>query len=110
MEKFKGTSGEWEISNPTFTSYTIHTKDMTICDVLCIDISDEEALANAKLIAAAPELLQMVYDLMKCIERLTTDEALTQLDKDTEAEWIGEAHELLLKANGCAYWKNANEK
>jgi hypothetical protein len=57
-----------------------------------------EETANMNLIAAAPELLKMVYDLKNCIKRLTSDE-LTQFDKDLEAEWIGEAHELLYRIN-----------
>ena len=68
--------------------------------------TQEEHEANTRLIAAAPELLQMVYDLKKCIERLTADD-VSQFDRDTEAYWIGEAHELLLKANPN-YYKNAN--
>jgi hypothetical protein len=66
----------------------------------------EELKANAKLIATAPELLQMVYDLKNCIKRLTEDD-LTQFDRDKEAQWIGDAHELLLKVNPD-YYKNAN--
>jgi len=49
----------------------------------------------------------MVYDLKKCIERLTSDEALTQYDKDKEAQWVGEAHELLHAVNPD-YYTNAN--
>lgn len=67
-----------------------------------------EDTANAELIAASPELFQMVRDLKDCIRRLTSDEALTQYDKDTEAQWEGEAHELLTRINPN-YYKNANE-
>lgn len=63
--------------------------------------------ANAQLIAAAPELLQMVYDLKQCIKRLTQD-GLSQFDRDTEAQWIGEAHELLNNVNPD-YYSNANK-
>ena len=68
----------------------------------------EEEGANAQLIMFAPQLLQMVSDLKDCIKRLTSDDALTQFDKDAEAQWIGEAHELLHKVNPN-YYKNANE-
>jgi len=70
--------------------------------------SNEEREANARLITAAPELLQMVYDLKKCIKRLTEDN-LFQFQKDAEAEWIGEAHELLMKVEPD-YYRNANQK
>ena len=67
---------------------------------------DSEARANAQLIAHAPELLKMVYDLKKCIQRLSGDD-ISQEDKDKESQWIGEAHELLLKINPNYYY-NAN--
>jgi hypothetical protein len=70
----------------------------TLAFIPYFDENNDEQNANAKLIAAAPELLKMVYDLKNCIKRLTSDE-LTQFDKDLEAEWIGEAHELLYKIN-----------
>ena len=70
----------------------------TLALIPYFDENNDEQDANAKLIAAAPELLKMVYDLKNCIKRLTSDE-LTQFDKDQEAEWIGEAHELLYKIN-----------
>lgn len=60
----------------------------------------EQDEANARLITKAPELLQMVYDLKKCIERLTNDSLeLHQEDRDKEAQWTGEAHELLISIN-----------
>ena len=66
----------------------------------------QEEGANAHLIANAPELLQMVFDLKNCIRRLTS-EKLSQMDIDKEAQWEGEAHELLLKINPD-YYSNAN--
>ena len=39
-------------------------------------------------------------------QRLTADD-MQQFDRDTEAQWIGEAHELLHKVNPN-YYKNAN--
>ena len=54
------TKGEWVTDRETFTEITVHTEKMDICTVLCIDITDEEAEANAKLIAAAPVMLEML--------------------------------------------------
>lgn len=94
--------------NTKHTAGTWHAKDgqiyptetgKTLALIPYYDKDNREQEANLKLIAAAPELLQMVYDLKKCIERLTSDEALTQYDKDKEAQWIGEAHELLHTVN-----------
>ena len=66
----------------------------------------EEEGANAQLIAHAPELFEMVKQLKWCIKRLTADN-LSQFDRDAEAQWEGEAHELLTKINPDFY-KNAN--
>jgi len=66
-----------------------------------------ERQANAQLIAHAPELLQMVYDLKECIKRLTQDD-VPQYERDKEAQWEGEAHELLVRINPD-YYANANE-
>ena len=61
--EFKGTKGKWE---------KVHTKiqvepqnpmrTLTICQVFG---GDEESLANAKLIAAAPELLEAALEVLK---------------------------------------------
>ena len=68
----------------------------------------EQEGANAHLIAHAPELLQMVKYLKDCIERLTSDTELSQSDMGVEAEWIGDARELLYKINPD-YYQNANQ-
>ena len=88
-------------------------KGFVIAEVSCNGIAhfignEKEAEANAKLIKHAPELLQMVYDLKNCIKRLTQDE-LSQEERDKEAQWIGEAHELLFKIDPD-YYTNANTK
>lgn len=101
------TQGKWEA---TEKGYIVLSDIRPVCNVF--DFNElalkAEAKANARLIAAAPEMLQMIYCLKKCIERLTSDDALTQYDKDTEAQWIGEAHELLNKV-APGYYNNANE-
>lgn len=53
------------------------------------------------------ELFQMVRNLKDCINRLSQDN-LSQLERDNEAQWEGEAHELLTRINPN-YYKNANE-
>ena len=57
-------------------------------------ITDEQAMENAKLCSKSPELLQMVNDLKSCIERLAKDD-VSQFERDLEANWIGEANELI---------------
>lgn len=67
----------------------------------------EEESANAQIIMYAPELLQMVRDLQNCVKRLTQDN-LSQFDRDLEAEWISNSHELLNVINPD-YYNNANK-
>ena len=89
------TQGNWHAKDgqiyPTETGKTLALMPY-------FDKDNEEQEANSQLIASAPELLQMVYDLKNCIKRLTED-GMSQEDRDKEAQWIGEAHELLYKIN-----------
>lgn len=110
----KHTAGKWIFRKYIDNSICIRKgqKGIVIAELTTqaqsMGIDENEAEANAKLIAAAPELLQMVFSLKECIERLTSDDYLTQYDKDTEAQWIGEAHELLTAINPD-YYNNANK-
>ena len=67
----KHTEGKWIVDrkSETFTEITVCTEQMDICTVLCIDIDYEEAEANAKLIAAAPELLEVLKNIIKISDR-----------------------------------------
>ena len=91
----KHTPGEWATKEGQI--YSLET-GKTHGLIPYFDNTSEQDNANAVLMAAAPELLQMVYDLQKCIGRLT-DDHINQYDRDTEAQWIGEAHELLYRIN-----------
>ena len=104
------TSGNWTLEYCLDNSIFVKSGENFISHIETQENSgiSDEMNANARLIAAAPELLQMVYDLKKCIERLTSDTNLTQEDKDKEAQWVGEAHELLAVINPN-YYNNANE-
>lgn len=73
-KEFQGTKGEWRF-NLTFeqdqlSSDTISTKEHVICtmnDVWRNTYLSEEVKANAKLIAAAPELLKSSIMMSKAI-------------------------------------------
>ena len=111
----KHTKGNWKAVAQMPEGYSIETEQgqviaFTQCDEEFNDtnpITQDQEVANAELIAHSPELLQMVYDLKNCIKRLTED-GMSQEDRDNEAQWIGEAHELLYKINSD-YYKNANQ-
>ena len=77
MKEFKGTKGEWRYSDE-FQCITVSKKGViegskTICDIsthVGFDYSGKEFNANAKLIAAAPELLKA---LQTCLKRITNE-------------------------------------
>jgi hypothetical protein len=58
----KHTKGEWE-ARESYKGWSIHPKDLTsvVADIQ-MRVSEIEAEANAKLIAAAPELLDALLD------------------------------------------------
>lgn len=106
--KNKHTPGNWKVEFCLDQSIFINAGEIPVAMIQSEDDNGitPEMEANAKLIAAAPELLEMVYNLKQCIKRLTADN-LSQYDRDTEAQWEGEAHELLTRINPD-YYNNAN--
>jgi hypothetical protein len=76
MEKQKHTKGEWKIENPInrLINVTAGDKGFVIASVTrdCITHfigNTEEADANAKLIAASPELLEVSMALWKALQQ-----------------------------------------
>jgi len=62
--EFKGTSGLWE-----FDKYCVSTKEEVMGNIICESPSWSEASnanwkANAKLISKAPEMLEMLKDIL----------------------------------------------
>jgi hypothetical protein len=96
--KGKHTQGNWRIVSQMPNGYTIENEQgKLICFSQCEDEDGEhtdEDMANLALIKAAPEMLILIRDLKRSIERLTQDN-ISQEAKDLEAYWIGEANELL---------------
>jgi hypothetical protein len=72
--RFKGTNGEWkvEIDGNPFES-TIFCNELRICEVKSYgtpfnDPSLEERIANAKLIASAPDLLKALEQIQFAVK------------------------------------------
>lgn len=65
--EFKGTPGPWSSAGGNGIDETIggavHGGGKTICLILGKGIGKEQAISNAKLIAAAPELLEQLIRL-----------------------------------------------
>ena len=66
--EFKGTKGKWEV-NPR-ASRNVRCGNVTIanCSSGQNGENEEEEIANAKLISSAPEMLEMLKDIVKGIK------------------------------------------
>jgi len=89
MRRFKGTKGKWKYSkimnfSDTLVSF-IATEEKEIAQLRgCVNGDEIEAEANAKLIAAAPEMLNFIIEMA---------------ERYPNSEWIyKEANELIKKA------------
>jgi len=85
--EFKGTKGVWEI-NPK-ASRNVRCGNLTIANCSSGQNGDneEEEFANAKLIAAAPEMFEFLRDMYEqeqCTSQSCHDELFTLLTKITK--------------------------
>jgi hypothetical protein len=68
MENLKHTKGEWEISKEPFcllVTHKLNDSTESICQISQRYKSDEEQLANAKLISASKDLLEALIEMYK---------------------------------------------
>lgn len=78
MAEFKGTKGEWEllddwskgIDNHTIIVYSNYS-EKSICE---IELINSESNANAKIIAAAPELLEALEEIIEMNRQTALDQ------------------------------------
>lgn len=64
MKEFKGTKGEWLI-NTCRTYSQVNQGDKRICLVMPKDKTYEEMEHNARLICAAPEMLEVLQGILR---------------------------------------------
>lgn len=120
MSEAKHTPGDWEawigcakyaITGPAAASSLVATKAMDVesygfyvclsshskeCPGIALGNTKEKAEANARLIAAAPELLEALILMVR-----THDEpAETSLQEMNELKWIEQARAAIAKATG----------
>jgi hypothetical protein len=62
--EFKGTKGEWSVEQELGYDCDVIYEGGEICWLGLSDVIDEEKIANAQLIAAAPGLLKALQDLL----------------------------------------------
>lgn len=69
----KHTKGEWQVDRRALLRVCVNDMTIANCGGAVSNDSLEEAQANAKLIAAAPELLEALVGLRSFINELTFD-------------------------------------
>ena len=63
--EFKGTKGEWKITGTGENRIMINGSSIDVWwNLSSCDVSEDEGKANAKLIAAAPDLLEALQGLL----------------------------------------------
>lgn len=105
--EFKGTKGEWKVSQDGFKKNK-HGVDYLVIDIDsccdCIEVfsdmrqenSQETLMSDAKLVAAAPELLRELIDTYNCC--MENFETAKGIDKDVYKEIADGARKVINKA------------
>lgn len=69
MSEFKFTKGEWGVYGDRYCRSIENENAESICAINTQSFSDEEFLANAKLIACAPEMLKMLEKISSTLKK-----------------------------------------
>ncbi|HAS1807610.1 TPA: hypothetical protein I4G93_25680 [Enterobacter hormaechei subsp. xiangfangensis] len=79
MKEFKGCKGDWVHHKPHGYQHSvggwIQSEKGKVCDVAGLDVGREAAFANARLIAAAPDLLEALLSIVNMDYQPTDDES-----------------------------------
>jgi len=103
MEYTKGESGKWDI-HELDNSFEIHPLEdseegiIIIADVIWESVSKEEAFANARLIASAPDLYEALKGLLNWAK--LSDSGDTGVWSDENDPAIIQANQAITKAEG----------
>lgn len=92
MEKleFKGTKGSWKLGGNTLDGILVsvrHPQNRDVCTVWKYDdsfLENQEALANAKLIASAPDLLEALQEVRKHMNAYIPEKVFYLVDQAIE--------------------------
>jgi len=68
MSEFKGTPGKWGVYGTDNCIFIENDNAEHICAINSVNISLQEAKSNAKLIATAPEMLEMLEDILEAFK------------------------------------------
>ena len=75
MSGFRGTPGPWVRHEPSGYQHSmggyILGREGKICDVSGFDVGSDAAKENGKLIAAAPELLEALQEMLAIVKKHT---------------------------------------
>lgn len=93
MQNTKHTQGKWEVKTPNYSFQTIESKYGKVC-TLSHQFGTDEAEANARLIAAAPELLEALDGM---INRFAPN---FNRENDEDAKALQKAYAAIIKAKG----------
>jgi hypothetical protein len=78
MKEFKGTKGEWIVAHDEFDGHSVEVKDKdfgTLFIAQGIEQGHDDGLADAKLIAAARDLLEALQEMVLVFNRDDIDNA-----------------------------------
>lgn len=102
--EFKGTPGPWSHADSHDLNETaggaIHGDGKTLCLVLGKGIGKEKATANAKLMAAAPEMLDALIKIVEMNQQYAIDK-YGDVRKAEEMACVRTARAAINKALGC---------
>lgn len=76
----KFTKGEWSYNKYQPTDFGIYSTTGSGNDIALVRGSDEEAGANAKLIAQAPEMFHMLSNIKTALKSLHCDIIINDID------------------------------